>query len=256
MSKKQFGRNKEIATMIANGEKMILAGKTISEQAANTIQEYTGAGGLIKEGANERGILYEYYTPYPIIEAMWALAYKHGFTSGHILEPSCGVGRFLRYVDPTLNTVDAYEFSKDNNTSYLIAKACFPWANITFNYFESIFYEGNKRVGAKPKYDLVIGNPPYGKFSGLYASNAREGKHFSAKTYDQYFIQAGLTLLKPDGLLVFIVPSTFLQSGGHEKAKKEITEIAKLVDAYRLPEGMFDKTGIMTDIVVFKKKTV
>lgn len=32
---------------------------------------------------------------------MWGLAFQYGFTSGVILEPSCGTGRFLRYVDPT-----------------------------------------------------------------------------------------------------------------------------------------------------------
>lgn len=255
MSKKQATLNDNIAIAVNKAADKILSGIKISEADANRIQEYTGAGGLAKQGATGRGLLYEYYTPYPIVEAMWALAYKYGFKGGKILEPSCGVGRFLKYVDPTVSTVDAFEFSKDNRTSFLIAKACYPWANFTNDYFESIFYKDNKRVVPEPSYDLVIGNPPYGAFTGFYAGDKREGKVFPGVTYDQYFIWAGLQLLKTGGLLVFIIPSTFLQNNtNYLPFKTWLSENAELLDAYRLPKGVFDFTDIMTDIIVFKKK--
>lgn len=254
MSKKQQKLNQEITDLVLQNEAKILAGEPITVSGADYLQQYTGSGGLAKAGATGRGLLYEYYTPWEICQAMWSLAYKHGFTSGAILEPSCGIGRFLKFVDPTANTVDAYEYSKDNNVSFLIARACYPWANITNDYFESVFYEDNKRIQPEPRYDLVIGNPPYGTFTGFYAGNKREGKYFTGNTYDQYFIWAGLKLLKPGGLLVFIIPSTFLQNAGtYDSIKKEIANMAELLESYRLPKGVFDFTDIMTDIVVFKK---
>lgn len=254
MSKQQAKLNADIAKMVKEGESMILEGKPITPHSADRLQQYTGAGGLAKQGAKGRGLLYEYYTPYPLVEAMWSLAYKYGFTSGKILEPSCGVGRFLKYVDPTANTVDAFEYSKDNNTSFLIARACYPWVNLTNDYFESIFYKDNKRVAPEPSYDLVIGNPPYGTFTGFYAGDKREGKHFTGSTYDQYFIWAGIELLKAGGLLVFIIPSTFLQNDINNSFKEELSTKAELLEAYRLPKGVFDTTEIMTDIIVMKKK--
>ena len=255
MSKKQASLNDEIAKMVKDGEARILAGEAISAEAADRLQQYTGAGGLAKQGATGRGLLYEYYTPYPIVEAMWSLAYKYGFTGGRILEPSCGVGRFLKYVEPGVSSVDAFEYSKDNNTSFLIAKACYPWVNFTNDYFESIFYKDNKRVLPESSYNLVIGNPPYGPFSGFYSGDKREGRFFPGVTYDQYFIWAGIQLLVQGGLLIFIIPSTFLENGTNYAPFKEwLDSQAELLEAYRLPKGVFDFTDIMTDIIVLKKK--
>ena len=251
----QQALNDEIATKVKGSAKQILEGKRISESNADYVQQYTGAGGLAKQGATGRGLLYEYYTPVLIVEAMWSLAYRYGFAGGRILEPSCGIGRFLKYVNPTNCTVDAFEFSKDNNTSFLIAKACYPWVNITNNYFETIFYQDNKRVMPEPSYDLVIGNPPYGTFTGAYAGDKMEKRYFKGNTYDQYFIWAGIELLKQCGLLIFIIPSTFLDNdSSYTEFKKGLSEKAELLDAYRIPKGVFDRTDIMTDIIVLKKK--
>lgn len=255
MSKRQFEENKRIAAEVAKAADRILAGESITAQNADWLMGYSGSGGLANAGARGRGLLFEYYTPYAICETMWSLVYKHGFKSGRILEPSCGIGRLLRYIDPTANTVDAFEFSKDDNTSFLIAKACFPWVNFTNDYFESIFYIDNRRVTVEPTYDLVIGNPPYGDFSGFYAGQKREGSRFPGNTYDQYFIWAGLQVLKPGGLLCYIVPSTFLQNNGsYNTFKTWVAENAELLEAYRMPTGVFEFTEIMTDIIVFKKK--
>ena len=76
-----------------------------------------------------------------------------------------------------------------------------------------------------------------------------------ALEYDQYFITRGLDLLVTDGLLVFIVPSSFLSySEKSKKVKEKIAAKADLVDAYRLPNNIFKTTDIGTDIVVFRKK--
>ncbi len=252
MAKGQAGINKQIADLLKRKDE---AGESYSLEEMNLLQQYAGAGGLAKEGETGRGLLYEYYTPMELCALMWGLVCDNGFTSGHILEPSVGIGRFLRFIDPATNTVDAFEFSKDNSTSFQIAQICFPWANITGDYFESIFYQGNTRVGKSNVYDLVIGNPPYGAFTGKYAGKKREGSLTEARTYDQYFIWAGIEVLKPGGLLCYIIPSTFLDNGGsYEKFKNELAQKADLIDAYRMPKGIFDATEIQTDIVLFRKK--
>lgn len=251
MAKSQLDVNNEIEQFIERKE---ANNEVYTYEELHYLQRYTGSGGLKSTG--ERGILYEYYTPEEVIQKMWGLAFHHGFTSGRILEPSCGTGRFLRYINPELNTVDAYEFSKDNDTGYKIAKACFPFATIVNNYFESIFYEKKRRLGTNEMqgYELVIGNPPYGNFSGYYAAKQLEGKYFPGSTYDQYFLWAGIELLNYKGLLVFIIPSTFLMnSNKYNNLKAKIADKATLLDAYRLPKGIFQQTDLQTDIVVFQK---
>lgn len=257
MSKRQATLNEQIVSFIATKK---AENSPFTDADKDYIQQYTGGGGLIKAGATGRGVLYEFYTPVPIVEAMWALAYKHGFTSGAIIEPSCGTGRFLKYVDPTQSTVTAFEFSKDNSNSYDIARICYPWANITNYYFESIFYENGsesgKRIGKEPFADLAIGNPPYGPWDGLFAGDKLERPHYNSRTYDQYFIHACVKLLKPGGLLVFLIQGTFLtnEGGTYNEFKKALLEDCDFLEGYLLPRGTFDFSQVSPEIVVFKKK--
>tara|TARA_R110000822_G_scaffold146194_1_gene285203 strand:- start:14952 stop:15701 length:750 start_codon:yes stop_codon:yes gene_type:complete len=249
MSKKQALINNEITQLV---QQKVTSGSPWTLDEVKRAQLFSGAGGVT---TGVRGSLYEFYTPDYIVASMWAMAYKHGFKNGKILEPSCGTGNFLRYVDPTNNFVDAYEYSKDDDTGYQIAKATYPFVNIKKDHFESIFYQGNTRVGSNKKYDLVIGNPPYGKFSGTYAGKAREGKHFTGVTYDQYFIWAAIELLEKNGLCIMIIPSKFLENAtNYEAFKDDIYSRADLVDAFRLPRSTFTDTQTQPDIVVFKKR--
>ena len=82
-----------------------------------------------------------------------------------------------------------------------------------------------------------------------------EKKFTKAKEYDHYFITRSLDLLRSGGLLVFIIASSFLDSGkSYTEVKKRIAAKAELKDAYRLPNGIFKSTDVGTDIVVFKKR--
>lgn len=249
MSKSQVALNQEIRQFVAD---KVANDGVWSLDDVKYAQQYAGAGGLEK---GMRGMLYEYYTPDFIIERMWGLVANYGFTGGNILEPSVGTGRFLNYVDPTNSFVDAFEFSKDDDTSYQICKATYPFAHIKADYFETIFYSGNQRVGHAEEYDLVIGNPPYGKFSGPYAGATREKKHYKGGNYAEYFMWASLQVMKPGALLCMIIPQGFLAGKTRtSKGKWQIMKQAELVDAYRLPLNVFDFTGIGTDIIVLRKK--
>lgn len=252
MSKQQAQLNREISTFVMD---KVRSGDVWHKDELDRIQQYTGAGGLDMEDATDTGILHEFYTPDAIIQRMWALAYKYGFTSGRILEPSAGTGRFLRYVDPANSTVRAFELDEVSGN---ILKACFPWADVTIGEFETLFYPngaGHKRVQPAADYDLVIGNPPYGPRTGKYQGKSLEGGYTMANTIDQYFIEKGISLLKPNGLLVFIIPSSFLSNEGKYNAfKDQLEERAELIDAYRMPLGIFDYTSVASDIIVIRKK--
>lgn len=224
-----------------------------SDEEKIFLNKYSGAGGLAKKGASGKGLLYEYYTPDEVVRKMWALAQKYGYTAGPIAEPSVGIGRFLKYAPPSEKVV-GFEINK---YSARICSIIYPNADIRNLPFETNFFNGNvqlKKSQITPTYNLVIGNPPYGAFGGKYAGMGEE-KATGAKEYDQYFITRGLDLLFTDGILCFIIPSTFLKNGqSYNKLKKQISEKAEMVEAFRLPMGIFDTTEIGTDIVVFKKK--
>lgn len=213
------------------------------------VATYEGKGGLHKEGVRGTGILSEFYTPDSICQKMWGLAYKHGYNGGKVLEPSCGIGRFLKYANPTL--VDAYEIDK---VACAICMLLYPEANIKFASFETKFFRGSFHTPkVDPIYSLVIGNPPYESYQSQYSSKEKQAT--GAFTFDQYFITRGLDLLLPGGVMVFIVPSSFMRNERkYNQLKEEIEAKATLVEAYRLPNESFHNTYVGTDILVFKKK--
>ncbi|MEG7697757.1 hypothetical protein U2181_15435, partial [Listeria monocytogenes] len=73
------------------------------------------------------------------------------------------------------------------------------------------------------------------------------------ETFVEAFIYRGLKQLKEGGLLVMVIPSAFIDNGEYNRCVKAISQMAELVEAYRLPNGAFDRTDIMTDIIVLKK---
>lgn len=232
------------------------------------ISEYTGIGGLEKFGATTRfegdtGLLYEYFTPQNLCEFMWGLAYKHIGTNSinNVLEPSFGAGAFLS-VAPVNVIIDGYDISQ---YQYKICKVLFPDKRfrLKLGSFEELFIKNNFTVkgNVDPYYDLVIGNPPYGAFSGKYASKRMgEKKYTKASNYVEYFITRGLDVLKPNGLLIYVIGSVpvfggkpFLESN-ITNAKSEIMKKSELVDAYRLGNSMFEQTQVDADIIVLRKK--
>jgi hypothetical protein len=209
------------------------------------------------EGSKEgKGKLYEFFTPQIVADKMLALAQHYGFKGGNVLEPASGNGRLLKHLKDT--NITAFEISKEN---FEILKKEFPNADLHNYNFEKAFLKQprfNTLINKKgtetwlktPKFDLVLANPPYGKFSGLYSS------YFNFKgQVEHFFILQTLHLLKKGGLGVYLIPSSFLRNGiTYNKVKKEIFEIAELVDAYRLPSNIFAKTQIGTDILILRKK--
>lgn len=248
--KNQHELNKAIEDYINNGEYKKYAGSVRMPQAIKDwLKKYAGAGGLEKQGAEGKGLLSEYYTPQNIVNKMWDLTAQYVNTNGaKVLEPSVGIGRFLENA-PENTSFDVVEM---NPVSAKITKILYPDANVTTGEFQERFIDktNNKPVkSVNPEYDIVIGNPPYGQYSGRYKGMG-EGKKYSR--LEAYFINRGLDSLKENGIMTFIVPSSFLESA-ITPAKQEIGSKCELVDAYRLPENMFDTTSLGTDIVVLRK---
>lgn len=246
----QYDLNKEIEAFIDEKDK---TGSHYTEEEKAYLRQYTGSGGLLKQGAADRGALYEYYTPDEVVKKMWDIAYHFGYKGGKVCEPSVGTGNFLKYA-PKNATVVGFE---TNHYSAHIAQILFPQAHIHEKAFESLFFAGNVHLKDKfenPGYSLIIGNPPYGEFTGKYAGMG-EKQHTGATEYDQYFIVRGLDVLEPSGLLVLLIPSAFMTNGSkYQKVKEKIAAKADLLDCYRLPGRIFETTDIGTDILVLKRK--
>ena len=248
-------RNQAIEKLI---DKHIENNLEFNEKEIEFISQYSGSGGLQKQGAKGNGIMTEYFTPDEVVQKMWDLAYMHGYQSGgRILENSVGIGRFLKYA-PKNSQIDAFEI---NRYSYIIAKTLYPAISLRNIPFEASFVNDKNfsiKDKVEPIYDLVIGNPPYGDFNSKYSYT--EKKYTKAANLTEYFITRSLDLLKTGALLVYIIGSSIENGGtpflssGKTACKEKITKKAKLVDAYRLGNKIFKHTSVLADIVIFQKK--
>jgi hypothetical protein len=234
---------------------------TYSAEEKAFIKKYSGYGGLSKFGTAGKGAFFEYYTPTPVIRKMWALAYKYGYKGGSILESSVGTGEFLALA-PTDASITAYEI---NPFSADICRILYPQAKVFTQPFEQNFIENNFTIKDRviPIYDLCIGNCPYGSFEivqSRYLSGMGELKHVQAKNYAEYFLRRSLDLLKPGGLLILIIGADVVNGGklfldsDISPVKEYLAEHSDLLDAYRLPDSVFERTQVTTEIVVIQKK--
>lgn len=242
--------NQQVAKVVSTAcfisestEVLFKDGIAITDELKDICHQFK-SGGVAKEG---RGILDEYYTDQKIVDAVRNLIKEplKNRKEISVLEPSVGTGNFLYAVKELSSnkTISAFEI---NETTAKIAKILHPEAIINLRSFETEFIDekGNKKELSQ-KYDLVIGNPPYGEHRGLYKGLGEEPK---LSKYEDYFVKRSLDVLKDEGVLAMVLPSGWLN-------RKKDLENAELLKAFRLPTGAFAGTQIGTDIVILKKSS-
>lgn len=220
----------------------------ITEKDKRILSQYVGAGGTDEEGSSNSGVLYEFYTPRNVISKVWELVDKYNPRQDKtVIEPSAGIGRFA---EGRGEKFTMFELEAD---SARIARLLHPEAEVVQGAFQENFMKQKKGRFTKDfgKYDVAVGNPPYGPYTGKYKGMG-EGKEF--KRYESYFMARTLDTLKDGGIMAMVVPSGFLDGGSaYGKDLEKIAGKAELLEAWRLPNGTFDSTDVGTDIVVFRK---
>lgn len=215
-------------------------------------EEVVPAGGRENEGAEGRGLLDQYWTPNEAVQMTYSILASFGVNleNAQVLEPSLGMGNFLFGLPSSANVVGMEIDTK-------IAKAMRvkrPDITVLNLPFERYFIQENGTPSKySPRYDLVIGNPPYGKHRGRYKGLGEEPK---IPKYENYFIKRSLDVTKNKGHVAMVVPSAFLRNSQTEGGKKEIAKLGRLIGAVRLPNGAFEKTEIGTDILIFEKDPI
>ena len=222
----------------------------ITEADKKILAQYEGGGGLNENNRTNSEVLNAFYTPDNLIEKVWELVDAYAPDAKTVLEPSAGVGKFAN------NRPDnKFTMHELNETSARINKILHPEADVIQGAFQKQFLDDGERflkIGyEQPKHDVVIGNPPYGKYNDKY-KGLGEGREFDR--YEEYFIARGLEALKDEkSVLAFVVPSGFLNTVS-DKQKSIIASKGEILDAYRLPEGTFSTTEVGTDILIMRKK--
>lgn len=220
----------------------------ITAEDKAVLAQYVGAGGTGEEGSSNSGVLYEFYTPRNVISKVWQIVDKYNPDQGKtVIEPSSGIGRFAE------GRKEKFTLFELEDESARIAHILHPDADVVQGAFQENFMKnkGGRFTKKFKPYDVAVGNPPYGAYTGKY-KGLGEGKDY--KRYETYFMSRTLDTLKDGGVMAMVVPSGFMD--GKSTYGKDIEKIAEkgdLLEAWRLPNGTFDSTDVGTDIVVFRK---
>ena len=202
----------------------------------------------------KNSVLTSFYTPQPMIDAIAKVFKEQGVEVNRLLDPSAGIGKFGDAFKSEYADVKVSAFEKDLLTGRIL-KALNPDDEVTIGGFETIQPE------QKGTYDVVTSNIPFGDISVLddeYRKSKNDAKRYAVSTIHNYFFLKALDQVREGGFVAFITSRGFMDSPSNNPIRQEIAKNARLVGAFRLPDGMFrDEAGtdVGSDLVVLQKYT-
>ena len=164
-----------------------------------------------------------------------------------VLEPSCGSCEFINYIDThyTNKQIQGIEF---NTTIFTNIN------KLTFNNNVNIINDDYLQYDdiASNKYDLIIGNPPY----YVMKKNEVDIKYWNyfegRPNIFILFIIHSLTKLNQNGVLSFILPSSFTNCLYYNKLREHIANNYKIIDIVACDEDDYLETTQNTIIFIIQ----
>ena len=184
-----------------------------------------------------------HYTSPVVIQGMYEVLERFGFSKGNILEPAMGIGNFFGMLPESMRGSQLYGVELEEITGR-IAKQLYPDANIKRMGFEQAEYPNDF-------FDVAIGNVPFGQYS--VADKAYDKYHF---LIHDYFIAKTIDKVRPGGVVALITSKGTMDKKNPE-ARKYFAERAELLGAVRLPNTAFLEqagTQVTADILFFQKR--
>lgn len=225
-----------------------------------------------------RSSLGAYYTPPPLVSRLLDLAEKAGFnfSTGSAIDPACGGGAFLAPV--AMRMIKRMPKASASWTLKRIAKrlrgieidpfAAWMSSVILEASILPLCIEAKRRlpdlvtVGDAlktldiGKFDLVIGNPPYGRTS--LSPEMRETYARSLYGHANFyglFTDLALRLSKDGGVVAYLTPTSFLGGQYFKSLRKLLTteSTVKAIDFISDRNGVFDDVLQETLLTAYKK---
>jgi len=159
-----------------------------------------------------------FFTPPETVNKTYKLLKPHMKHIKTILEPSCGSCEYITPLDKQYS-ITGIEY----NTTIFSSIKHLSGDNLTLVNTDYI------KWNSPQKYDLIIGNPPFYVMSKTDVDNEYY-KYFSGRpNIFILFVIKSLSLLNKNGILSFILPTSFLNSFYYEKTRNYIYENFKIL---------------------------
>jgi len=202
----------------------------------------------------KRSVNTAFYTPQPVIDTIAKVMKEAGVEVRSMLDPSAGIGKFGDAFKAQYPGIQVTDFEKDLLTGKIL-KALNSNDEVTIDGFETIAQD------KKGTYDVAASNIPFGDiavFDAEYSSAKDGAKYYATKAIHNYFFMKSLDMVREGGFVAFITSRGFMDSAANNAIREEISMDARLVGAFRLPDGMFrDEAGtdVGSDLVILQKYT-
>lgn len=205
-----------------------------------------------------------FFTPQWVVDFMISLINENILTYPiKILEPACGICQFLLGIRNTKPHIfrksslkigveinnGVMDYIKENNLAH----------DINIIHSDYLLWEPEER------FDIIIGNPPYGipSLSKHYTiridnKTKSEYKKIYKTWYGKYnvygaFIEKSIRLLKENGQLIFIVPATFMILDEFKKLRDFLATEGKTELIYMGPNIFRPEADVTTVVLKFLK---
>lgn len=182
-----------------------------------------------------------FYTPRPVVDAMWQALGKAGFGKDPkhpdmVLEPGCGTGNFIRST-PAGSSYGFTGIEADPISAGIARHLCTD---------DDIINNRMERTGLPTDaFDLAVGNVPYS-----------DAIRIDGTVIHDWFIQHSLDAVRPGGL-VAVLTSRYTLDKNTSNMRRCLARKAELVAACRLPRETFDRqagTEVISDILILRKR--
>ncbi len=227
-----------------------------TKELLDTIREGARDEKEVKELTDsiKRSVNTAFYTPQPVIDTIARVMKEAGVEVRSMLDPSAGIGKFGDAFKAEYPDVQVTDFEKDLLTGKIL-KALNPDDEVNIDGFETI------AADRKGTFDVATSNIPFGDmavFDAEYGGVQAGAKYYATKAIHNYFFMKSLDMVREGGFVAFITSRGFMDSPTNNIIREEISRNARLVGAFRLPDGMFrDEAGtdVGSDLVVLQKYT-
>jgi hypothetical protein len=195
----------------------------------------------------------QYFTPYPIVKVMVALAAPTGQDT--IYDPFCGGGGLLVGCASHIKGLggcpkETMFFGKDASPSARAAKMN---AILHWNSHKGIEQVDNTLAHpVQRQYSVGLTNVPFARDPKNYQYDGLYENGLARKKTDVLCILHLFQAIQKGGRLVAIVPEGFLCGTEREDARRFLTDNADLRLVVSLPHGMFAYTEVKTAIIYFE----
>ena len=206
---------------------------------------YTGIGGLhnLKQSdfasyneyaeAKKEYEMGQFFTPHEVCRDMVDMLSPT--SSEMILDMCCGMGNFFNHLP---NHHNAYGFDIDGK-AVTVARYLYPDAHIEKYDIRQYYPE--------QRFDIIIGNPPF-------------NLKFDYRLSQEYYLDKAYDVLNPAGILMLIVPCSFMQNEFWEKTRiTGINSRFSFIGQVKLNPDAFASTGVHnfnTKVMVFLRKSL